>query len=59
VYSYRFTLDGGVPGAWSTTPTFTLPGTAGGGTHTVTVDATTEVVPTNVEATASTTHELQ
>ena len=59
VYSYRFTLDAGLPTAWSTTPTFTLPGASGIGIHTVTVDATTEVVPTNVEATATTQHELQ
>ena len=59
VYSYRFSLDG-VPGTWSTTPTFTMLGaTTGVGVHTVTVDVTTEVVPTTVEATASTQHELQ
>jgi hypothetical protein len=58
VYSYRFTLDG-VPGTWSTTPTFTMLGaTTGVGVHTVTVDVTTEVVPTTVEATTTTTHEL-
>ncbi len=55
-YSYRFTLDGGAPSAWNTTNTFVLPGTTLGGSHTVTVDATTEPVPTTVQTTTSTTY---
>jgi hypothetical protein len=55
-YNYRFSIDGVVVQAWAATATYPTEATLAAGTHTVTVDVTTEAVISAPQKTVSVTY---